>query len=228
MKQRKPFLVVFTCAMLSAIGAVAQEQEAPASITVPLALSQIQVTDAGGGTAQFTGAQTTGPSSHPALPRFYVRVLLPPDADLSSVRFELADEKTEEVPGEWDVLPAPRIVQGDATTESGDAGTSLERNEAVYATDAFLPPAFAGELITQTVREWRIAGVRVLPYLYNPAKKALRHLSEAKVVFTFERLPDFKRHKSKSPTTAALFRDRVRRMVVNFAEAAREYDSAMP
>jgi len=228
MNKKRLHLVCVAFVIGVAAAGYAGDQDMIETLSVPLALNDVRVEDAGAGAAVFTGARTAGVAGCPALPRLHIRVLLPPNVDLSSVTFALADTQTEAISGEWDVAPAPRIVAPGERASADRSNTTEERNTIAYRSDAWQPQGFAGDLVTETVREWRIAAVVVAPYRYNPVRKQLLRLSQAKAVFTFKRLSGFKWGRSKSSATAALFRDRVRRMVANFTQAVGEYDELQP
>ena len=193
-----------------------------------LPVSKVTVADDGKGMARFLGAPTQGRTGSPALPRMALRVLLPPDADLSTVRVSLVGIRTEVIPGDWDVEPAPIVATLSGKTILPEGVVLVNgRDPQAYQLDAYSPTSCIAQLTKRRIRQWRIAGVVFAPYQHNPAKKRLRRVAEGKLAVHFKRLTDYREPLSRSPEIAEYFRRQVRKQVVNFDEMARLYKNGV-
>lgn len=132
--------------------------------------------------------------AEPMLPYRTLRVLLPADADLSSVTIELAGGRWGGGAGGWDIAPAPPIASedpdgatilswADLSPEQVENGRSLR----VYGQDGFWPEQPLRLAGVGAYRQWRYAEVAFYPWQYNPAQGALRQLEGGEAVLRFAR-----------------------------------------
>jgi len=178
------------------------------------------------GAASFSGAPVSGRMGAPSLPRIALRVLLPPDVDLSSVRVTTENVATKTVPGDWDVTPARAIATLDGNAAISENTELVNgRDPEAYAVNDYTPSSFVTDLITRRVRQWRIAGIVLTPYRYNPVQRKLQQIANGTLRVHFARLPDYRMPVSRSSATERAFRRQVESLVVNFDEMVEEYKS---
>jgi hypothetical protein len=193
-------------------------------LEILLALDGFSVSKDEKGVAVFKRASLTGATGQPAIPVFNVKVLLPPNADMRTVKATLTNEVVAQIEGPFDVSPVPPAIgRGKVLWPEGVKFTDGRDVEA-YAKDAYSPVTFLGLSLTSQMREWRLVEVDVRPFKYNPVKKQLLRLTNGSLVVTFERIPNLRPIKTRSPEMAAKFRNAVRSQAVNFENMAHEYE----
>lgn len=161
----------------------------------------------------------------PALPFVDIHLLLPPDADPSSVTATLSGAQTVTLPGEYSVPPAPPAVtylDGRPVHDWG-AGKLIEdgRNTRVYRTDAFYPAQSAQLIDIGNMRAYRIARVRYYPCRYNPVSRQLQITAGGDITLSFTTLSSLAAAPDQAPDT--LFSGRIARLAANYAEAGPWY-----
>jgi len=197
------------------------------TIEVPLSLERIAVTRDADGFASFTGARGHGRTGHPLLPCLRLRVLLPPNVQLSTVRAAIEKSTSAELAGKWDVRPAPPVADfGGHVFWPEGVEIADGRDVEVYRRDALHPPSFVGSVVNMRMRQWRIAEVPVHPYRYNPVAKRLTRLQGGSLVITFQRGSTKRITTPSGSPVAAEFREHVERHVVNFDTMKSEYGLA--
>jgi len=139
------------------------------------------------------GFSTGAPPGHPQLPVVALRFLVPPDIDWGSVELKLRQGKWVEVPGKFDLAPAPPAAANDGDRLVVDWGTDESvairdgRAVKVYQSDFYLP---ANPLSIQSMgayRQWKIITIEYRPFSYNPTQRRLRRLLQAELELRFER-----------------------------------------
>jgi hypothetical protein len=119
-----------------------------------------------------------------------VTVLLPPEADITTVSVSASDASFAPVPGRWDVRPAGPPTTWDGTREISvwPAGRRFVdgRDAARYHSDSLFPPRMLGRIESGSMRGWNLASVPVALCRYNPAGKSLDRLVRCEVRFSFD------------------------------------------
>lgn len=119
------------------------------------------------------GATDLAPEGEPLLPVDVLTMGIPFDAALSA---DLEDVEFDIVPNQW-VAPSPRYEYND----NGEAVEHYEKSPVAYARNAFFPPTQIAAGLPHTLRQQRVAAVRILPYQYNPAAHSLRRILRASI-----------------------------------------------
>lgn len=197
--------------------------------TVAIETATVEVRAGLGGTAVFICDDVfwLSDTGQPRIPWKVITVLLPPDADLSSVGCRLGRPVLEAIEGTWQVEPMPPVATRD---ENGREIVIWPENRrivdgrdaGIYERDAFWPGEQARLTGVGKLRKWRLAEVAVPLVRYNPVSGQLLQLAEAEIAVDFQR-------KARSPETDRrdlLGRLRVRGKAVNFALAVGAYDVA--
>ena len=85
------------------------------AITVPLPECDVAAQTDADGFCRFTGTdiQHIGQTGEPSIPYQSVRVLLPPNADLTTVKATITGSRWTAIDGEWDIPPVPPLAAGD-------------------------------------------------------------------------------------------------------------------
>lgn len=206
------------------------EQETPDQqkerIVVDVPCDKVRVSLGEGKEAVFTGDdfQMSGEAGCPGVPVFTLKVLVSPDADLSTVKVQLVDVQQAEIPGVYDAQPMPRLVCG--TNGVREAGLTQDgRRAKAYETDAFLPGDALGAVRTDQMAEWKYVEVEILPLAYNPAARKFRRLKAGRLEIVYQTDSGKKVFRSKGKRSAARFREQIRASVVNFEQQAGKYDA---
>jgi len=213
-------LVVFVMLALAGVGTAADTTAGRNRLTCWLPLEEVAVQGTADGTAVFNSELRLLQPGAPALPLQVATFLLPPDADPASVEVFVESPVFHELPGEWDVAPAPPD-----RTSAGE-GTAGGRDAKVYDRDAMYPGDCLGRVAADSMRQWRLVHVEVMPYQYNPVQRKLYRLGECEMVITFDRreLPSAS---AGGPGVSSRAAGRyVDRAAVNFADMAGLYSAA--
>ena len=224
------FLVTLVVLLVAATVA-AGEGRSPAAgrsallgvVTVELPLQGVSLRRGPGGRAVFAGAPFGGHAGRPALPVRELTLLLPPNADIGSVKARIKNPVVTTMDDTWDVAPVPLSAIGGQVLPEGRRIVA-GRDVAAYATDAYLPGSFLGRVSSGCIREWRLAHVEVFPYRYNPASRRLQRLSSGRLVVTYGRAGTAGTARTRAAALAERVRARVRRKSCNFSAAALWYD----
>lgn len=125
----------------------------------------------------------------PALPFTELCIALPPDAVASSVRADLVNASTAEVPGTHSIAPAPPLVTVVDGTEVVDWGVGKQivdgRNTLVYESDDFYPAASLEIAEKGKMRSWQLVRLRFYPYRYNPVTGQLTFTSGGQIAISY-------------------------------------------
>lgn len=192
---------------------------------MPLPESDVAAQLNADGFCEFTGndIQHIGQAGEPSIPYQSIRVLLPPNADLTTVRATIIGSRWGAIDGDYDVKPVPPLaVQGcEETSVVWPAGRNIVngRDADIYESDALFPLDPICKVDVQVMRGWKMAQILYAPFAYNPVEKQVLQLSGDAIEITFERTSP-KGSQAGVDLTAA---DKVRESTVNFAETSGEY-----
>jgi len=139
---------------------------------------------------QLSGLQQGGRPGDPMLPYSLTRVLLPADADLTSVKAVLVGPSWQEFPGEYDIASVPPAATWDGTTPVivwGGKDPSVivsGRDVSIYTNDSFFPKQPFEIVSVGQYRQWKLVEIKVWHSAYNPLQKKVRVLSRGKINIT--------------------------------------------
>ena len=202
--------------------------------TISLTLDPVHVEVAPGktGAAQFTcdDVDWLGRPGEPRIPWKRLTVLLPPDADLSTVSADV-QAGFEPVAGTWTIEPLPPDTAwvGGRKIERWPRDKTIVdgRDAAVYESDALWPEQHARVLHTGRLHKWQLATIGVPLVKYNPVTGDLLRLTGTEVSVTFDR-DDTAGGKAIAMTSADMrARPRVQRIAANFDQAAADYGATL-
>ena len=190
----------------------------------------VQVRAGGGDTGVFICDDVfwLSETGRPRIPWKVITVLLPPDADLSSVSCRFDRTVFENIEGTWQVEPMPPAATRD---ENGrqivvwPEGRRIVdgRDTEIYGRNAFWPEEQVRLTAAGKLRKWQLAEVAVPLVRYNPVGGRLMQLKEAGITVDFER----RVRSAETDSPDLLGRSRVRDKVVNFDEVVGAYDAAV-
>ena len=166
----------------------------------------------------------------PALPFRDINVILPPNADIASVRAELQNAQTGIVGGTHDIAPAPpaaTVVDGQVIYDWGP-GKQIEsgRNVLVYGKDELYPANNVEVVEVGNMRKWRIAKVRYYPYRYNPVSGQLLFTSGRDIAVSYA--VNSVHVVSARALSDTIFSGKVSKLAANYAEALTWYTRPLP
>jgi hypothetical protein len=129
---------------------------------------------------------------NPKLPSRIFNILLPPGADLTTLSLSLRDPEPVDVPGHFNVGPAPPAVtwsDGKQVTEWGEGKQIVDgRNMGVFGVDASYPGTHARFLTYSQMRKYKFARVEFWPFRYNPVQGTLARVESLTVEIDFDDL----------------------------------------
>jgi hypothetical protein len=166
-------------------------------------------------------------TGEPRIPWKLITVLLPPDADLSSVTCRIESPVLEAIEGTWLVGPMPPVATRDEEDREivvWPEGKRIVdgRDADIYKNDSFWPKEQVRITGTGRLRKWRLAEVAIPLVRYNPVSGRLLQLVEAGITVDFQR-------RGRSPEAGRpdpIGRSRVRGKAANFIQAVGTYDVA--
>ncbi|MEN8126949.1 MAG: DNRLRE domain-containing protein [Planctomycetota bacterium] len=185
--------------------------------TTTVETAQIKVALGKGGTVAFTAedVQYLSKSSEPQIPWKLMRVLLPPNADLTTVSCNVISAEYEPVEGVWSVAPAPPILTHDKKGKKIVSGYDVD----IYSADALWPAEDVYLTDTGTLCGWKLAEIAIPLVLYDPVTGELQQLVQAEISVDCDRNGNAAVGKGRG-------RDRVKKLAVNFDKAVGLYEAA--
>ncbi len=179
------------------------------------------------GTCRFAGngIQQAARPGEPDIPVQVVTVLLPPDADLTTVKAAIPGYGWTAIEGEWVVSPASPLAAGDCGASGvppADGTPADGRDPDIYQESALYPSDPVSKVDVQVMRGWKMAQILYAPFAYNPVEKQIYRLSGSSIEVTFERTSAGADSSGVDLTAAAI----VREAAVNYSAVAAEYGDA--
>ncbi len=230
MKTRLFFLMAGLLCAATAYGGSLQIHTAHASgqVTAP-SLPPLSVSAAASGGTVFSGddLQWLGQSGEPRIPWQVVTLLLPPDADSSTLTGRLSGASYGEVAGTWRVDPLPPPATRNRSGETvydWPAGKRLADGHDldIYGSNSLWPAEGVRLLGCGRLHGWLLCEAAVPLVRWNPATGRLVRLESAHLRLEFERTPVGSAqpvHHLRNPRGA----ERVARLAANFESAATAY-----
>lgn len=142
------------------------------------------------GIAKLSTLAQAGRSGEPMLPYSLARVLLPANADPATVRARLEAVNWRDMPGEYEIAPAPPAATWDGEKYIfGWAGKDSSfivagRDTSIYGKDAYFPQEPVEIVSVGKLRRWKLVEVRIWRQAYNPILKKIRVLESGKAVIS--------------------------------------------
>lgn len=166
------------------------------------------------------GFRSSVSSGDPALPCRSIFVVLPPNADMSSVRVLTGSYSTRALPGSYDIAPVPAVAASSREVEYGlGKSVTAGRNALVYGRNDFYPREHVRVVRVGNLRSWNVAELEFWPYAYNPATGKLRVVNAGDIALDYATRP-------AKPTTADPLAVGMSGFVENGAQAASWYATA--
>jgi hypothetical protein len=112
----------------------------------------------------------------PMLPQKNFDVLLPPNADVSSVQLRMISTKAMVLDGTYNIKPSPQwLPQAKNLSDTYAYPKTIELvvNKSIYEANANYPETFVELLPYSQMRKWLYVPVNFIPFQYNPVTKKL-------------------------------------------------------
>jgi len=136
------------------------------------------------------GLARGGRPGEPMLPYSLARVLLPANADLATVRARLKAVDWQNLPGQYEIAPAPPAVTWDGqkyVVDWGGKDASLilaGRDSCIYQKDAYFPQDAVELVSVGEFRRCKLVEVKIWRKAYNPLRKKVRVLRSGKAAIS--------------------------------------------
>jgi hypothetical protein len=189
------------------------------SISVPEKGVAIKVVN---GYAKFINNTLYGEPGCPVLPSKSYSFLVPPDADLSSVSFEIQGLTEKSLEGAFNVKPArpPMSVDGPVWPENRNIVNG--KNVDIYSSNTYYPDNYIQDVTVSQMRCYKIVRVRVYFSKYNPGSGKLKRITGGNLVVKVARNSNNVEAKYKIPMK---FKKLARKLVINYHDMAPSYNS---
>ncbi|NJE03851.1 NosD domain-containing protein [Thermococcus sp. MV11] len=100
----------------------------------------------------------------PAIPKKVYTIVLPPNADLNSVKLSIIEDTPITLPGEYNIKPAPPVV----TAGPDGTVTVLSPGQEVYRNETIFPKTPVKLVHVGQERQIKVAMVEYYPFQYSP------------------------------------------------------------
>ena len=167
-------------------------------------------------------------SGEPKLPSQILNVILPPNAYMDSIDYNL-DAEYADIAGEWNVLPMPPAVTYDKDGKEiviwPEASNIVDGYDAdIYTLDAYWPAKEAVQMSAGMLRSYKLVELAVPLYRYNSVSGSLQKLVSADVDIA---VAEKKEAGAKSVVAGnAVINERLSQLAINYSEAAGEYSES--
>ena len=210
-------IIALIVVVIGAATATGRTTAGPAAIRVALPESGWAPQRQADGTCTFAtnGSQQAGRAGEPDLPVQVVTVLLPPDADLTTVRATIPGYGWTAIDGQWDISPVSPVSTGSPAERTFAAG----KDPRIYEENALYPADPVRKVDIQVMRGWKMAQVVYAPFACNPVEKQVCRLFGTAIEVTFRRTAAGAGSDGVDLGAA----DSVRETVVNFDAVGAEY-----
>lgn len=130
----------------------------------------------------------------PLLPMKEYDILLPPDADFSTVTLTVTNSISEYLSGSFEIeagAPDGAMVEGRIVQDWAGAGNVIDgRDMDIYGVSALFPAKVIRLAPNAQMRKYRFLRVEFFPIQYNPVTKQLRSTNTASIAIEFQRNPE--------------------------------------
>jgi hypothetical protein len=207
--------------MLSTLHAVSGQTSNNSQIIIPIPALDIPFEKDSNGTVRFKGESVYGNPGQPGLPRKILTLLLPPNADLQSVKVSIENESVKVVEDKCNVAPI-----ADIRPSCNNPSVSQTNNIVNHQDGGVLPTQWIGKVSSGQLRQWRLVDIEYYPFQYNPASEKLSSLDSGNLVVTFNNL--------QVATSAGLdalsskVQGEIRKKVLNFKDVSPAYSLLEP
>ena len=137
------------------------------------------------------GFKLRGAPGDPLLPMREYRILLPPDADFSTVKVTIVSGISENIPGAFNIKPASpdsALINGRMVRDWAGVQNIVDgKNMGIYGVNALFPREIIRRAPDAEMRKYRFLRLEFRPVQYNPITKKLIYTSTAVIDIKFER-----------------------------------------
>lgn len=171
----------------------------------------------------------------PMLPYKIYRLALPPEADTSTLRWEIVNINEIEVRGTHNITPAPLPIFNEEYSYQDDLGCQYYGldigkkivdgyNMLIYEEDAFYPGEYCQVKPGGQLRKWKVATVVYHPVRYNPVQAKLIIAEEIVLKINFERDSSYlQQTRTKKLLQDSTFDGQAKELFMNYNEVRGDY-----
>ena len=193
MRKWYKILGIVALSMLIMVSMSFSTQAAEISFEVDGALSRAILSPLGHVIFKGDDLSLTRRAGEPAIPSRMVKLLLPSDADLSTVEIKIEDVEFSELPVSGDVLPVKPAFTRSETGEMikkwpRDKNIFNGRDVDIYENDDLFPSFWvsSGDWNSGCYREWKIVSVPVSLFRWNPVSGNGQVFDYGKIVVKYD------------------------------------------
>jgi len=178
---------------------------------------------------EFSGEnfQYLGNSGQPKLPYHMMKVLLPPDVDLSSINLTIENQQIQQLSGEWNVQPIPPQSMCNDTDNNiiWPPGKIIidGKDSGIYKVDEPFPSTLINRALPGQMRQWQLIDVAIAAFQYNPVQKTLFKVIKGEVVVNFDFKLTTRLFSTPHIPGGKLVQDSLKRLSINFDEVSPLY-----
>ncbi|MBN1517113.1 tandem-95 repeat protein [Candidatus Sumerlaeota bacterium] len=178
---------------------------------------------------QCADAQYLSEPGQPRIPWKVVTVLLPPNADLSTVAYKVNGITYAPVDGNYDLEPSPLYAtwdqDGNPVVVIPPGRTIVDGYDAdIYQADEYWPQEAAKISQTGELRQWKLAEVAVPLARYNPVTGSIQEVVAADINVTFT---SSKTARGAGAVMRTQQMGRVKQLTVNFDQGITAYGDSV-
>jgi hypothetical protein len=210
------------------------DAQVPDSIIITLQTPPYQVTTGSDGfdLVQIEGFDRFGAPGDPELPAEIYNIAVPPVVIWESLTVEILSAETIELPGTYEIAPAPPFatwIDGQQIVDWGENAVSIVdgKNTKVYQNDAYFPVSYVTSVTKSQMRKWRFARLLFTPVQYNPITKKLRLATAVELRVAFERRPAVQAQ-VQAELNDTIMDDKAKQILYNYDQAKGWYQPDSP
>jgi predicted outer membrane repeat protein len=168
-------------------------------------------------------------SGEPQIPWKVMTVLLPSEANMSSLSCSIKKSQYESVKGQWQVPPKPAM----STLQNKNPIKIWPKNKTIingkdadiYSQNDFWPKQQPTILHTGKLGEYQLAQIAMPLVRYHPINNVIKKLVQAEVILSFDNKVNAKSKSNKK--TSSLFKKRVYELAGNSEASIDSYDELL-
>lgn len=189
---------------------------------VPLPKNELEISNVQG-FAIFKNLETFGLPGEPNLPVTHLKVLVPPEADLKTVKVNIENEEILELNGKFSIKATELPVTTNGIRFKVEDRKIIDgKDYDIYSTNSFYPANFVRNVKIGKLRSYKIVDVTIQRCRYNPVSGKLIYLKSGNVNVCYNSI------ENRIPEKFSITRsstDIIKSTVCNYNDIYQQYSS---